>query len=118
MTEERKELLGFIFKGIGVILLVTIVGFGIRSCSQQTEGYFKTKQANIERKVFKETTTYNEAKLQELVKAWAEYNRTKDLDEKQMIASTLRHQMADFDLDRIKDEELQLFLRKVKRGDL
>jgi hypothetical protein len=76
-----------VLKGIGLLVLILVIGFGVRTCSQSTEGFFKTRGANIERKVFKETTTYNEGKLQDLVKSWAEFNRSKDPNEKEMLSS-------------------------------
>ena len=106
-----------VFKGIGLLVLILVIGFGIRACDQSTEGFFKTRGANIDRKVFKETTTYNEGKLQDLVKSWAEFNRSKDPNEKEMIAATIRHQFSDYDPARISDEELSSFLRAVRRGD-
>jgi len=45
-----------------------------------------------------------------------EYMRTKDYDEKQMIASTIRMMFADYDPDRFDNKELGSFLRTVMNG--
>lgn len=101
---------------IGSILLFVGVLFLITTCNIETEGYFRTKKANIERKVFKETTTYNEAKVQDLAKYRLEYMRAEDYEDKRNIASTIRIMFSDYDPDRFANKELGDFLRNIMNG--
>jgi len=101
---------------LGIFILVPM-SFGLEWAGLEWQGFFSQKQANIEHKVFKETRTFNEAKLQELVKYRLEYMKSKDNIEKNAIASTVRMAFADYDEKRLDSVELRTFLSKMKYGN-
>lgn len=116
MKEETK----FGFGVVGWIIIITIVlvvlGLGVRYASLHIEGYFQPKEQNVKRKVFKETRSFNEAKVQELVKYRLEYLKEDDLKAKEAIASTIRISFADYDPNKLDNGELRTFLRAMING--
>jgi len=70
------------------------------------------KKEEARRKVFEETRSYNQGKIQQLSKYRMEYVKS-DSEGKAIIASTIRHQFADFPVDHLPPE-LQSFLRKTR----
>ena len=113
-----------ILKTIGVIIMIIIViavlivaAFGLEMFGLKWEGYFAPKHEAIRRKVFKETRSYNEAKLQDLAKYRLEYLRAKDKEDKEAIASTIRMMFAEYDENKLP-YELKEFLKQIKYGEV
>jgi hypothetical protein len=107
--------------GAVVLVLILIVGtialaFALELGGLKWKEFFAPKHADVDRKVFERTKSYNEGKEQELIKYRLEYMRAKDPGDKEALASTIRHAFADYD-DSLLDPELQEFLRKIKRGE-
>ena len=67
---------------------------------------------NIRREVFLETRSYNEGKMQELVKYRHEYLISNNEVERQAIISILRHSFAEYDKSKLP-EDLRKFLEEV-----
>lgn len=105
--------IGAIVAVIAGIALMIVLAFGIEMGGLKWKGYFAPKHAAVERQVFKETRSFNEAKLQELTKARLEYLREKDPIVRQALASTIRHQFADYDSSKLPPE-LASFLNSVR----
>ena len=78
--------------------------------------FIEPKKEDARRKVFLQTRSYNESKLQELVKYRLEYLQAKDSSTKEAIASTIRHMFAEFDETKISSSELRDFLKEIKYG--
>ncbi len=91
------------------IILMIGLAFVLELGGLKWDAYFAPKHEAVRRQVFKETRSFNEAKLQELSKYRLEYLRSKDEIEKKAIASTIRHTFADYDRTKLP-EELQSFL--------
>ena len=84
--------------GIGcfISLLGLIVGMAFFDLGMFS--FFDPKYENARRKVFEETKSYNEGKLQQLAKYKIEYERANS-DDKLVLKSTIRHMFADYDGD-------------------
>ncbi len=98
-----------------VLLLVAIIAlaFTLELGGLGWKKFFAPKHAAVERQVFKETRSFNEAKLQELVRYRLEYMRSDDPTEKGAIAATIRMSFADYDVSKLP-YELQTFIEEVK----
>jgi hypothetical protein len=94
---------------IGFIILVLALDYS----SILWEGFIGPKRQDVRRKIFKETRSYNEAKLQELLKYRKEYLMSKDEVEKSVLASTIRHAFAEYDESKLP-YDLKQFLKEIK----
>lgn len=104
-----------IFLGlIGLIFLIALT-FTLELGGLQWKMFFAPKHEAVRRKVFKETRSYNEAKLQDLTRYRLQYLRTTSEEEKEVLASTIRHMFAEYDEKKLP-LELKQFLTKIKYG--
>ncbi len=103
--------------GLLVLGAMIVFAFGAEFGSLKWQGYFAPKHAAVDREVFKQTRSFTEGKLQELTKYRLEYLREKDSTAKEAIASTIRHQFADFDANHLTDAELRSFLADIRSGN-
>lgn len=110
---------GIIITSIIILVMICLIGFAFLSelIGLHWMHYFGVKESNIEREMFEETKSYNEGKIQDLIKYKYEYDLA-DEKEKQIIANTIRHMFADYDEEKIKSEELKTFLKKIKYGGM
>ena len=100
----------------GLILLI-VLAFGLELVGLEWTKFFASKKEEIRREVFEQTKSFNEAKVQDLVKYRLQYIRAKEEIEKKAIASTIRHMFADYSVEKL-DQELKQFLTKIKLGEL
>ena len=108
-------------KAIGIFLVAVVLlaamlslAFGAEWLGIAWKGYFGPKHAAVERQVFKQTRSFTEGKAQELSKLRMEFLRmtAEDVNGKRAIASTIRHNFADFDPSTL-NPELRGFLSKM-----
>jgi hypothetical protein len=105
-----------VFSAIGGIIVVIIITFALELGGLKWRMFFGPKHAAIEREVFKETRSYNEAKLQDLTRYRLQYLRAETEVEKNAIASTIRHQFAEYDENKLP-LELAEFVKESKYGN-
>jgi hypothetical protein len=102
-----------VFLGVVAIALLIVVAFAMELGGLEWNKFFAPRKENVRRQVFEQTKSYNQAKLQELVKYRLEYMRTDDAIEKSAIASTIRLGFADYNVDELP-LELQTFINGIK----
>jgi hypothetical protein len=107
----KEVLTGIAVFIIGLMVLVAIA-IGGKFLNLWSFSYSEPKIENARREVFENTKSYNEGKIQELVKYRLEYMRGDEVTKK-AIASTLRHTLADFDKSKLSDELYQ-FIEEIK----
>ena len=107
------KILGYIVGGLLALALFIALAFGLEMGGLQWEKFFAPKHENVRREVFKSTRSFNEAKVQELVKYRLEYMRSDDPAEKGAIASTIRLGFADYNTSKLP-YELQVFIEEIK----
>jgi len=96
--------IGIIMGGIVLVGVLCVLSFGIRLGSLHIEGFFAKEKQNIEREVFENTKSFNEAKQQELVKYRFEWQKAKgkgDTHTMNAIESAVRHSFGDYDASRL-----------------
>jgi hypothetical protein len=97
--------------GAVVLLMLLSLAFGWFDV-----GYTKTvgkAQQNANRTVFEETQSYVEGKRQFLNKEREEYRREKDPKSKEAIRQSILHEMANFDLDKLSNDDYA-FIQELK----
>ena len=99
---------------IGVLVLVVLLSlsFGLTWLGIEWYGFFGPKREAVRREVFKQTKSYNEGKMQQLVKFRMEFLRAKTPQEKSAIAGTVRIMFADYDEEQLA-RELRGFLHQM-----
>ena len=97
-------IIGLIVLLIGSIFLLELGGLSWTK-------FFASRRENVRREVFLNTRSYNEGKLQDLIKYRLEYMRAQEED-REAIASAIRMSFADFDSNKLPTE-LKDFLDTV-----
>jgi hypothetical protein len=101
-----------VMSGIGALIVLTALVLGGRYATMKIEGWFAPREQNIQRAIFEETKSFNEAKEQELVKYRFEHMKGDEVTKK-AIEATVRHSFADYDEDKFSPE-LRDFVRQCK----
>lgn len=96
----------------GLALLIGLA-FALELGGLSWKRFFAPKHEDVRREVFKATRSYNEAKLQELIRYRLEYLRATNETEKAALASTIRHTFAEYDESKLPSE-LATFLNDIK----
>ncbi len=107
------KVIGMAFVIIFVLAILLSLAFGLEWLGIKWYGFFGPKREAVRREVFKSTRSYNEGKEQELLKLRLEYMRADTTEEKEAIASTIRHSFADYD-ESLLTPELRVFLKRIK----
>lgn len=110
------------FAGLFAVVVLVVVlgalGLGGRFVNMKVEAWFAPQEQNVQREVFENTKSYNEAKEQELVKyrfEWAKAKGKDDTGTMKAVESAVRSAFADYEDDRLSPE-LQEFVRQCKYG--
>jgi hypothetical protein len=103
----------YFFIGLLVLICIIALAFTLELGSLSWKRFFAPRHENVKREVFLNTRSYNEAKLQELLKMRKEYLLAKDETEKEVLASTIRHTFAEYDESKLP-EDLRRFLYQIK----
>lgn len=107
------KVFGYIMMGIvGVIILIAIA-FALELGGLEWNRFFAPKHEAVRREVFKETRSYNEAKLQDLAKYRLQYLEADNEASKLAIVSTIKHMFAEYDRSKLPTE-LSTFLYQVR----
>jgi hypothetical protein len=113
---DAATIIGGIVMVLVLLAGIVALAFALELGGLKWNEYFGPKRADVERKTFEKTRSFNEAKKQELLKYRLEWVRAKDPMEKAAIESTVRHAFADYNEDEL-DPELRDFLWFVKYGE-
>lgn len=97
-----------------MLLCVAVIGATAAAIyfGPEIHRHFGTRYADADREIFKGTVTYNEGVLDDLAKYKYEYDQAEDAVEKEAIASLVRSRFANFDKDRIENDDLIDFLEE------
>ena len=101
---------------IGILSGMTaslVLLFGLELLGLEWTKFFKPRRENIERKVFKQTKSYVEGKIQDLARYKAEYDKTEDQLDKSAIEQKIINEFANFDESKIEVISLQNYLIKT-----
>jgi len=97
----------------GIVLLLMLI-FALSFFELGMFKFFRPRRENIKRQVFEETKSYVHGKVQDLAKYYREYHGTEDLGDREVIATVIRMQFAEFDASQIRETKLRQFLIKTR----
>jgi hypothetical protein len=101
---------------LGIVGLVIVFAFVAESFGLEWRQYFGIKQANVERRIYEESRPFNQGKIQELSRYRLQYLQSESETGKAAILGTIRHTFADYNPDKLENEDLRKFLRDVLNG--
>lgn len=107
-----------IFKEVGIVIGILLTIFLLTMGGLINYKFFAPKFENARREVFENTRSYNQAKIQELSKYKAEYERANKEDKavtikKQILKNIVRHKFADYS-DNNLPYGLRTFLKEMR----
>ncbi|HSQ89776.1 hypothetical protein [Romboutsia sp.] len=108
------------FKGIAVAIAGVVVALGVTFAMGTVDNafylHFGKQKANIERDIFKEGKSYTEGMIEDLSNYKREFERTKDINEKEQIANMIDAEFANFDANKIENGTLYQFLMEIRNN--
>lgn len=107
------SIIGWSAAGIVGCVAVLSLMFGLTWLGIEWRGFFGPKQAAVERKIFRETRSYDEGMIQQLSRYRLQYVRADSEVEREAILSTVRTMFAEYDAGKLPSVELSNFLRKA-----
>ena len=100
-------------RSVIILIIAVVIVVGLSFGSLYYYKFFGPKYEDARREVFESTRSYNQAKIQELAKYKLEYERSKDKQEKEALAFTIRHRFADYNDSKL-DYQLKPFLNEIR----
>ena len=98
---------------VGVIIILLAIGILSTECNLAFYKRYAPKFQNVEREVFEQTKSYNEAKVQDLAKYKLEYEMNNDPNAKQALKMVIIQRFADYQSERLPGE-LGSFLTRMR----
>jgi len=111
-----KGIVIWIVASIAALVLLGTLAFGAEWAGLAWKGYFKPKHAAVEREVFMETRSFNQAVITALADHRLEWIREEDPIAKNAILATVRLQYGEYDESKLTSPELISFLKTAKYG--
>jgi predicted negative regulator of RcsB-dependent stress response len=113
VNQEFKEF-DYVGRRVGIrAIVITLILVVI--CSVGGVGYKKWK-TDQDRKIFKQSATYNEGVLDDLAKYKYELETSKDKTDKSAIAQLVNDRFANYDTSKIENQSLRQFLYDCQNG--
>jgi hypothetical protein len=109
---QKTQTVKYGFYGLIVLAILIATGGGLELAGVHWYAYIAPKKEAARRKVFEETRSYNQGKVQQLAKYRSEYAQAEP-EAKEVIQSTIKHQFADFPKDNLPPE-LRSFLTAMR----
>lgn len=98
---------------IGGLIAFVLLIFGLSYAGLIHYQFFAPKYENARRKVFENTQSYVQGKIQDLSNYKLQYEQAKDSDSKQAIQGVIHTQFANFDIEQCPDA-LKPFLTEMR----
>lgn len=101
---------------LGFFVFIGAVGFMAQGTDFVLYQFFAPKRANLERKVYENTHSYNQGMVQELQSMQFDYEKTTDEKAKAALAGIILHRAADFpDAEDKLPRDLYNFIQELKK---
>lgn len=97
---------------VSIVLLIGLM-FGLTYLDLVHFSFFEPKYEDARRTAFEKTRSYNQSKMQDLAKYRLEWTRAESQEEKDALASVIRHRFADYDAAQLPTE-LAEFLKEIR----
>lgn len=106
---------GWVCAAAAGLVLAGSFAFGATWLGIEWRGFFGPKRAEVDRRIFEETRSYQHGKAQDLARYRLQYLRADSDEDRDAIASTVRMQFAEFDVESLPQPELREFWRTVNK---
>lgn len=107
-----KENVLTIFTVIGVLLFITLLGFGINYAAMQQTAFFSPKYEAIRRDTMIQSRAYGEAETRAMYNYKRQFIQAKTPEEKAAIRAMAVHEADALDRSRLP-EDLQIFINSL-----
>lgn len=97
-----------------IILVGGVIGFSTGYIQNLYDSTVTKQHMNIERKNYEQSASYVQGKIDEVSKAYSEYNQTTDQTAKQAILTTVRNSTASLNINDVTDPALANFILKAR----
>jgi hypothetical protein len=97
---------------VGVLLLLTALGFGASYLGFAQYAFFAPRYEGVRRDVMIQSRAYSEATMREMYRFKLQYLQAKTQDERDTIRAFALHEAESFDKDRLPPD-LQVFLAQL-----
>lgn len=108
-----------VIKGLGITLLIAVGVLGIMLVVDwlwwDYLDFVGPKHEDTKREIFESTKSYNEGMAQQLARYWNQYYEG-NASARMMIKSTIQMMYADFDFDKLRNNELAQWGRDMLGG--
>lgn len=101
-----------VLTALGAIVISVVLIFCLSWAGIEWYKYFAPKQEDAKREVFEATKSYNQGMVQQLSRYRLQYLSAEDSTAKAAIKSTIQHQYADFDVNKLQGE-LKTFAQEM-----
>jgi len=98
---------------VGVLIAILGLTWFIQGSDFFLYKFWAPKYANVERKVFEGTVSYNQGMVQELQNMQFDYEKTTDKDAKAALGSVILHRVDAYGYDKLPSD-LKMFVDKIK----
>lgn len=108
-----------------VATLIALVGIEVGSYKlggflgkerEKMKGEIRTERVEQQNKAFKESTAYIDGMATELSEMWVELDSTENTARRKAIIKKIKRDFAEFDANKLENDELRQFLRDVMSG--
>lgn len=107
-----KAFFGWVFAGLGVIVVMTGIGWAVAGNDFLLYKYFAPKQEAVRREVFEQSKAYNQGMIQELQDMMFQYAGAAP-EQRAGLASIILHRSADYDMDKLPPD-LSVFVQRLR----
>ena len=118
MKQTVKQILVLIVAGTVLIGVSTYFVLLSRGTNLLVGTVFKTREANLEYKVFKNTQSYNDGIANDLQRYYEEYQKAKTGDEREAIRQYVLMGTNNYNTDNLQNDVLKQFLNEMRAGNI
>lgn len=95
---------------LGSFIAIMVLLLGLQLAGVEWYKFIEPKKENAKREVFENTQSFNEGKIQDLARYYAEYLKDTTAVDKEAIKTVIQSQFSYFDTDKIDNFKLRQFL--------
>jgi len=116
--KDWLKIIGSILVAITVLTAIGFyTGFLGRGANLAIDSVFNVKEANLERKVFKESKSYNEGAANDLQKYYEQYNSATTPQDKEAIREYVLMGYSNYDESKLESSTLRRFLVNMRENN-
>jgi len=100
--------------GVGSLVGVLVLAFGLQMLGLQWTKFFKPKLANVEREAYEEAKPYVHGAIADIASYYEQYQNAETSTDKEIIQNVLKARFAEFDASNIKVDAIKEFFIRMR----